>query len=90
MFLAIAYASRKESANFKGVSGVANGINHAIPNHNELQKSIKWLLEKELIVKSGKKYTLSGKGSKFISHSKEHISTTSELLKMIEQTIKSY
>ncbi len=63
IFLAVQMGSQVEPVNFQGISDVADGINHAIPTHNELQMSIKWLLKNDLIVKAtNKTYTMSEKG----------------------------
>jgi hypothetical protein len=44
------------------VIGTADAINHAIPTHKELQESLGWLMENELIDKAGKKYCLTEAG----------------------------
>lgn len=63
IFLAVQMGSQAEPVNFQGISDMADGINHAIPTHKELQTSIKWLLKNELIVKvTNKTYTMSEKG----------------------------
>jgi predicted transcriptional regulator len=44
------------------IIGAADGINHAIPTHKELQESLGWLIENGLIHKAGKKYFLTDAG----------------------------
>ena len=62
IFLAIALATNSKATNFEGIALVADGINHAVPTHKELQLSISWLTKKELIMKQGKNYELTIKG----------------------------
>ncbi|MDD5150098.1 MAG: hypothetical protein PHC28_06385 [Flavobacterium sp.] len=63
IFLAIALASQKEPIDYKGISMIADGINHSIPNEKEIRQSIIYLLNNNLISQIGKKYTLSEKGN---------------------------
>jgi len=62
IFLSIAIASQTESTDLKGISMIADGINHAIPNQKELQTSISWLLKSGLICQSETKYKLTNLG----------------------------
>lgn len=62
IFLATAIASQMEPTDRKGISSIADGINHAVPTYNEMQTSFAWLSEKELIRITGNKYTLTPKG----------------------------
>ncbi|TYB72695.1 hypothetical protein [Bizionia myxarmorum] len=62
IFLSIALASQTEPANIQEISNIADGINHAIPNHKELQTSISWLSKQLLISKFEKKYQLTDLG----------------------------
>ena len=62
IFLATALASQKQSTDIKGISMVADGINHAVPTQKELNISISWLLEKKLIEKDNSKYRLTKEG----------------------------
>lgn len=62
IFLATAFATSIKSTDITGISSVADGINHAVPTHKELQTSISWLISKGLIVKEGKNYKLTGTG----------------------------
>ena len=89
IFLAIAFASQKEPTDFKGISMVADGINHAVPTQKEMQTSIKWLLNYNLIVNSGKKYSLSEKGLEHFDNSRKGTDKTLEIWKNLEQLIQS-
>jgi hypothetical protein len=42
-FLAISLCSLTEPVDFKSISQIADGINHAVPTENEMQSSISWL-----------------------------------------------
>jgi hypothetical protein len=62
IFLAIAIASKTAPADYDSISNVADGINHAVPTHRELQSSLTWLRKNELVVKTGSKFKLTEKG----------------------------
>jgi predicted transcriptional regulator len=82
IFLSIAVSSEINPADFIVISMIADGINHAVPNHKELQASISWLMGKGLVLKHSKKYELSEKGkSEFERVSGKNIG----YLKMMEE-----
>jgi predicted transcriptional regulator len=81
ILLSIGIGSQKAPIDFEGIKQIADGINHAIPTHQELQSSIKWLLQKGLITKNGKQYLLSDKGKDFVNDSQ---SSTRQVFKMWE------
>jgi hypothetical protein len=62
IFLSIAMGSETEPINFDGISLIADGINHSVPNQKEINSSISYLLKNNLIIKNGKKYSLSENG----------------------------
>ncbi len=62
VYLAIGIASKVTPASFSNISAMADGINHAIPTHKELQSSISWLIKHALAEKKGNKYMLTEKG----------------------------
>ncbi|MES1223393.1 MAG: hypothetical protein ABUT20_48305 [Bacteroidota bacterium] len=62
IFLAIAIASQKEPVDIKGISQIADGINHAVPTQKELKSSINWLINSGYIKAENSKYTLTKKG----------------------------
>ena len=66
IFLATAFASEQEPANFESILQIADGINHAVPTHKELQTSLDWLTKNGLVEKSGKKYQLTNSGTELI------------------------
>jgi predicted transcriptional regulator len=62
ILLAISVASQSSPATFEDITQIADGINHAVPTQKEMQTSISWLIANDLILKDGKKYTLSENG----------------------------
>ena len=62
IFLAVAMASSESPTPLNGIIMLADGINHAIPTHKELQTAFGWLSKQGLISKEGKKYQLTDKG----------------------------
>lgn len=89
IFLAIGIASEKESADYKSISQIADGINHAVPTDKEMQTSIKWLLQNDLILKNGKNYSLTDSGAKLYNDSKEHTKTLLKIWDNIKTKIQS-
>ena len=69
---------------------IADGINHAIPTHNEMQSSIKWLIEKALIRKHGSKYDLTILGKSILDIASAKNRTTMKIWKDLEKEIKNY
>lgn len=59
IFLATALATNTKPSDIKGISLVADGINHVVPTQKELETSILWLTKKGLIIKYGKSYKLT-------------------------------
>jgi len=66
IFLATAYAAGTGGAGVGEISRVADGINHAVPTHRELQFSFKALLERGLLSKTGARYSLTGEGRRLL------------------------
>ena len=56
ILLSTALASAHQPANFESISQIADGINHSVPTHKELQTSLTWLTKYGFVEKSGKKY----------------------------------
>jgi len=88
--LATAIASQVEPTDFKGISDIADGINHAVPTHKEIQTSITWLSEKELLSKIGKKYMLTPKGKTEYKKVSEQTNTLLKIWDNLEETLKNY
>jgi len=88
--MAIAIASETEPTDFNGISLIADGINHAIPTHKEMQTSIVWLSNKGLVTKHGKKYMLTPKGKSEYETSTSRTNTLSKIWKKLEVRLKTY
>lgn len=88
IFFAIALSSERYPAKFSGISMMADGINHAVPTGSELQTSIKWLISRELILKEGKKYSLTDSGRNMLSSARDHSGTLLKMWEALEQEIR--
>src|SRR5688572_14307762 len=90
IFLAAALASQTEPANLSSISGIADGINHAVPTHQELQTSIAWLTKNGLIAKSGDKYSLTQKGKLLYEESSKKTSNLFKIWENLETSLDKY
>ena len=90
IYLAISMASEIEPADFNSISLIADGINHAIPTHKEMQTSISWLSEKGLVNKVGNKYTLTLKGKDDYKIASKGTNTLLKIWDNMEQKITNY
>lgn len=88
--MATAMASETEPTDFNGISLIADGINHAIPTHKEIQLSISWLFDKGLVTKYGKKYTLTPEGKGEYKNATETTNTLLKIWKNLEEKLKTY
>ena len=71
IFLALGFASNLSPVKFNEITGIADGINHAVPTHKELQKSYSWLLKHKFIQKEEKKYSLTAEGKMLFKKANE-------------------
>lgn len=71
IFLAIAIGSQESPITLFQISGIADGINHAIPTYKQLQNSISWLKQKKLVSHIAKKYSLSEFGKEIFEKAKK-------------------
>jgi predicted transcriptional regulator len=90
IFLSTAIASKKELSNFTSISNIADGINHAIPTHKELQTSLTWLIQNGLIIKIGNKYGLTDNGKLEYEESTKNITTVLEIWENLETRLNRY
>lgn len=91
ILLAIGIGTQKEPIDFKGIQNIADGINHSIPTHKEMQYSIKRLTQFGLIKKEEKKYLLSEKGNTIYNQSTSKNTQLLKIWKSIEiQLEKEY
>ena len=88
IFLSLAIASQDSPADFSSVSQIADGINHSIPNEKEIQLSIAWLKNNELIMKTGKKYHLTETGKELFFKTQNETTILLEMWKSLENKIK--
>lgn len=79
LMYALAGASQNQPASFAAISQVADGINHAVPTHKEMQSSIKWLVACGLVRKQGPGYLLTEKGSSVMASARAENNTTSKV-----------
>ena len=91
IFLSTAFASEQEPANFESISHIADGINHSVPTHKELQSSLTWLSKNRFVEKAGKKYHLTKEGIELIENVKSRtnniiLNIWDELTMEIEKT----
>jgi hypothetical protein len=89
IFLAIALASKQKLADINAISMIADGINHAVPTQKELQVSISWLIENNLIVKYEKSYELTPSGMSNYAIASEKTDKLLAIWKNLEIIFKS-
>ena len=88
--MATAMASKIEPTDFSGISMIADGINHAVPTHKEMQSSISWLCIKGLVIKNGKKYQLTPLGKREYEKATVETYTLLKIWDNLEEKIKNY
>lgn len=87
IFLSIALGTEKSAISYKDIIMIADGINHAVPNHNEIQSSIKFLLNKGYITKSRNKYSLTEIGKKIFDQESTDQRPILEILKNLTKYV---
>ena len=90
IYLALSMACESEPADLNEISMIADGINHAVPTQKELQNSTSWLMNKGLINKLGKKYTLTEKGKEDYTTAQKETKTLLKIWDNLEKRIKNY
>jgi len=90
IFLAIAIASKTAPADYDSISNVADGINHAVPTHRELQSSLTWLRKNELVVKTGSKFKLTEKGQLDYDMASRQTSSLLEIWDNLDTILNKY
>jgi len=90
IFLATALASGTEPTNMNGISMVADGINHAVPTHKELQTSLSWLTKQGLVVKQERKYLLTVKGKQEYENASQNTKILWKILQNLEIQMKNF
>ncbi|WP_158800203.1 hypothetical protein [Pedobacter sp. L105] len=90
IFLAIAIGSQVDPISFTDISSIADGINHAIPTHKELQISISWLTNNKLIAKSKNRYSLTSSGELIYRNASIDVNTIINIWRNIEHSFVNY
>lgn len=90
IFLATAIASKSGPADFASISSIADGINHAVPTHKELQTAMTWLTTRDLISKNGNKYSLTDKGKLEYEESSKKTSTLLKIWDNLEKALSKH
>jgi len=90
IFLATAMASQTQPADYDSISSIADGINHAVPTHKELQTSLTWLTKNDLVSKTGSKYRLTEKGLFNYETASRQTSTLLKIWDNLETVLKKY
>ncbi len=89
IFLSTALSSKESGAKVASISLLADGINHSVPTHKELQESLKWLSTRELINKDQGKFSLTHGGRKLIQEAENKSDTLLQLWKILETDLRS-
>ncbi|MBK0404127.1 hypothetical protein I5M27_14120 [Adhaeribacter sp. BT258] len=89
IFLALALASQTKPTDINGISMVADGINHAVPTQEQLQASISWLTNHDLIEKAGNKFKLTEKGKLLSERASNETNILLAVWKNLELEIKN-
>lgn len=87
IFLSVAYATRSEPASLASVIAMADAINHAIPTHWELQRTLGRLLHNGFISKSGRRYSLTVKGEGLFEAARAGRKTVFEILGELSRSL---
>lgn len=90
IFLAIAIGSQNRPISFNGISTIADGINHAVPSHKELQTSISWLTKNKFISKSKNVYCLTNSGELAYRNASIDVNTVLIIWKNLEHSFINY
>ena len=90
IFLSTAIASKTEPADYDSISRIADGINHAVPTHKELQTSLTWLTKRDLVTKTGSKYRLTEKGQLDYDIAARQASTLMKIWDNLDTILKKY
>ena len=88
ILLAIFISSQSSPTTFEEIMQIADGINHAVPTQREMQTSISWLIANDLILKDGKKYSLSENGKILNDNVEKQNSVLMKMWKHLESELK--
>ncbi|MFN7220090.1 MAG: hypothetical protein ACK5UX_05585 [Burkholderiales bacterium] len=88
IFYAVAGASGQKPADFHGISIVADGINHAVPTHKEMQSSLSWLCREGFVAKSTQGYAVTPDGELLMKNARQKASTTMGVWKELTHQVE--
>ncbi len=88
IFLSTAIATQTEPTDRRGISMIADGINHAVPTEKELQTALSWLISKGLVTKQGKKYILTTEGKLEYEFASKNTKVLFKIWENLEKRIK--
>lgn len=75
----------EEGSTHPQISEIADGINHAIPTHHELQTSLRWLQEQGLVRKDGSRYALAEAGASLLARLRSPTRSIMHTWHLVEQ-----
>lgn len=84
ILLATSIASQMQPTDFAGISMIADGLNHAIPTHKEIQSSMLYFIQRGFVEKTGSKYFLTPKGKLLITNATQNEEGYRQTLKRLE------
>lgn len=88
IFYAVEMATGGGPADYREISLVADGINHAVPTHKELQASLTWLANAGLVSKSSGGYSLTTNGAALITESRKESNTVMKVWATLTRAIE--
>jgi hypothetical protein len=89
IFLATGLASKIQTASFSEISLIADGINHAVPTHKQMQTATNWLIKKGFLLKEGARYRLTTAGEAELSHAAMNSNVLLSIWKILETRISA-
>jgi hypothetical protein len=90
IFLSTALATGIDPTDSRGISMIADGINHAIPTQKELQTSFSWLTKHGLVTKQEGKYSLTTEGKLIFDSASIDTKILFTIWENLERLIKNY
>jgi len=85
IFLSAGIGSGTKPVTFRSIVEVADGINHAVPTHKELQAAFKWLTTQGLMRKVGKGFAITADGSRLLAEASSKSNNIFDHWKYLEE-----
>jgi hypothetical protein len=86
---AIDLAAGKAPASLTDMSAAADAINHAVPTHQEMSRSLRWLQAHGLVEQRGKFHALTEVGHGLLGQARGRASTVSTVWSRLAISIKN-